>query len=411
MRADYDVNNYENDNIKYTAHKKDGNREKVWMLGAKERTMNVYNLHSLKMSALEDVKVQAPWSTDKLDRDNYKTGTKKPTVKAGSAYKIHKTGVNLQVQSTIYMLDESFYSGDALTEVKKFNEQSLKSHEELLDKIKGIKDSSNGARAFGYSSLPGGYDEELAREVPAFKNEFTNVIGDKREKYSDSEFAKVFEKTKIKTKVEIPGVDTVVDGVYLNKHYDDADYTDKDFEGSRGMSIKVDGKSFNLNPEAYDIKDSILTKGSSTEVNKCKDEAAREFYRQLHSATKAGMSWYKEDFEGVLQVTITSTVHVSLDTDYSIIWDNLSDWRDRVGVKPYNVGKPALVPYDGSSSVNVVGESPNATVKIPAGDVGAGYGFMFKDIELGGVKYGTACLLTNPYLFEVRGNVYDDISK
>lgn len=410
MRSDYDIENYEVDNKRGTAKKEEGNREPVWVLGGKERTMQVYNLHSLKITGMDSNKVQAPWSTDKRDKKNTQD-TGRPTVKAGSAWKMHKTNVNLQVQSTLYLLDESFYSGEYLKEVKSFNQNAVKEHEDLVNSVKNAIGSKIGGQPFVYSSLPGGYDAKLALKHPEFKNKFTNVINGSKQEYTDSEFAKVFSKTQTKTLVKNMDITTSITSSYLNKNYEDKEYTESDFKGDRRMSINVNGKTLDVKPSVLNVDKSILTVNGVGEVNKEKNNALKAYYRQLQKATKPGMSWYKEDFEGVLQVTVTTNIQFELDSDYSIIWDNLSDWTDTKGVKVYNEAKPKDEKFDGSTDVNLTtrSSSPNTTAKIPAGMTGAGYGFMFENVNIGNINYGDISLMTSPYLFEVRGNVYDNV--
>lgn len=410
MRSDYDIENYEVDNEKGTAKKEEGNREPVWVLGGKERTMQVYNLHSLKITGMDSNKVQAPWSTDKRDKQNTQD-TGRPTVKAGSAWKMHKTNVNLQVQSTLYLLDENFYSGEYLREVDSFNKSAVKGHEDLVKSVKNAIENKTDGQPFVYSSLPGGYDAKLASEHREYKNKFTNVINGSKREYSDSEFAKVFSKTQTKTLVNNMDVTTSVTSSYLNKNYEDEEYTESDFKGDREMVVSVNGESFSTNPSVLNVDESILTIDGVGEVNKEKNNALKAYYRQLQKATKPGMSWYKEDFEGVLQVTITTNIQFELDSDYSIIWDNLSDWTDTEGVKVYDEAKPKEERFDGNSDVNLTtgSSSPNTTAKIPAGMTGAGYGFMFENVNIGSTNYGDIVLMTSPYLFEVRGNVYDNV--
>lgn len=412
MRSDYNVDNYEINGQEGSAKNPEGNREKVWVLGSKERTMNVHNLYSLKITGAEETKVQAPWSTDSRDKQHFKD-TGKPTVKAGSAYKLSKTSVNLQVQSIVYLLDESFYSGNALAEVRAFNQKAIESHQELLDKTRDcvVNSGENGSYNFVYTSLPGGYDENFARKYNMFANKFTNVVKGLRHEYSDSQFSKVFNKTKVKSKVNYYDVGTSVSANYLNKEYDDSDYSTSDYAGTRGMDIKIDGKSYNVSPSLLNVTSNVLLDNPVDEVSKSKNEVLKEYYSQLQRATRAGKTWYKEDFEGVLQVTITSNISFQLDSDYSIIWDNLSDWQDKVGVSPYGEAKPSEEKYNGDSSVKIIKSNPNITNKIPAGEIGAGYGFLINDVELDGVDFGTTCMMLKPYLFEVRGNVYDDVSK
>lgn len=413
MRSDYDVENYEVDNVAGSAKKQEGNREKVWVLGSKKRTMNVHNLYSIKITGAEQTKVQAPWSTDNRDKQNYDS-TGKPTVKAGSVYKLSKTAVNLQVQSVVYLLDESFFSGSALDEVKDFNKEAISAHNELLEKVKGCskEGGDNGSYNFIYTSLPGGYDENIASKYSCFTNKFTNVVKGSKHEYEDSQFSKVFNKTKVKPKVNYSDIGTTISASYLNKEYDgDSDYTSNDYEGTRGMQITIDGKNFNLNPSALNVTSDVLLDNPVDEVSKSKNDALRKYYSQLEKSTDVGMSWYKEDFEGVLQVTITSNIPLQLDSDYSIIWNNLSDWQDKTGVRPYEVAKPSEIEYNGDSDVKIIDSNPNITSKIPAGEIGAGYGFLIDDVELNGVDFGTACMMLQPYMFEVRGNIYDDVSK
>ena len=203
---------------------------------------------------------------------------------------------------------------------------------------------------------------------------FTNEINGTKQEYSDSEFAKVFSKTQTKTLVKNMDATTSVTSSYLNKNYEDEEYTESDFKGDRKMVVSVNGETFTTNPNVLNVDESILTIEGVGEVNKEKNNALKAYYRQLQKATKPGMSWYKEDFEGVLQVTITTNIQFELDSDYSIIWDNLSDWTDTEGVKVYDEAKPKEERFDGNSDVELTtgSSSPNTTAKIPAGMTGAG---------------------------------------
>ena len=194
----------------------------------------------------------------------------------------------------------------------------------------------------------------------------------------------------------------------MNKDYGDAELTQNDFARNRGMTIKVAGREFNLNPDCLNIDSSMLGGTSTNSEEECRNDAISSFYKQLEQGTRAGYEWYKEDFEGILQVNITSGILVELDSDYSMIWDNLSDWTDSVGVKPYDIAKPSEV--SSGSHTRTTGNC-NITSKIPAGEIGAGYGFIMENLSIGGANFGNVCIMLEPYLFEVRGNVYDNISQ
>lgn len=402
MRADYSEDNWEV--MKKTPNQANGDRQKVWMLGRNTRLFNIENYHKIELIDGEETKVRAPWSTDKKDKEILET-TNLPVVKAGTAYKCTDTTYTYNISSIVYLQDPNMVATEDKSAVVEQNNKMLKEHSDLVNTMlqMGNNKRTNDAYAFVYTSLPGGYDKELVNAgYEEFNNKFTNVINGTRHIYDTSEFSNDLKQTQTKIKSANAEVtSTLVSANYLNKNYEtDKNYTNSDYASTvRSMVINVpnsglfDGYSRTLNLTNTNTGSISTATDNYTKVMKNNLE---EFDRLLEEGTDNNL-WYKEDYEGIIAVKLSTQVTIKLTSDYSLVWGNSSDWTD---------SSPVQISTDDCPKNN---NDLNIEAKIPSGYAGVGYGLTVNKVNINGHIFGGLTLLWQPYMFNIRGNIYDDI--
>lgn len=393
MKADYNEQAYE-DGGSYIR-----DREPVWVLSKQKRTLNTYNVHTISLTGATEPIVQAPWSTDKLDRDNEAdSATGKPTAKAGLVVKPKAMTVEYTIKSTVWLHDTRFVKPNLRSSVEAKNQAILKEHSDIIDQFLGmgrnLRDS--GRYAFGYSSIPGAYDLDMVgRGFIQLKNNFENVVNGTRKNYSDSQIGDALEQTKLTIlKANATQGATSATGFYVNKIE-----TDNDAQMSRTMTLNIPASGL-ASASTKNISLSVEQAGTnrgSTESGQCMTDGLIKMNTLLETGPGAH-SWYKEDYEGMVCVTLTTKVTITLEGGYSVLWRALSDWRDLSPIEPYTDARPLAS-----------GSQQSIQPIISAGNAGIGYGIMTDNFSVGSHDFGQVALLWKPYLFNIRASAYDDV--
>ena len=390
MRADYIEHDYE-------GNQSPDARAKVWMLSKQKRTLYTYNVHTVELSGLTEPGVQAPWSTDKQDKDN-ETATNKPTVKAGLVVKPTQVTAEYTIKSTVWLQDTRFVAARNKGLAESRNAAALKEHSDLVNQFLGMGQNKrdDGYYAFGYSSIPGAYDLDMVgRGVTELKNNFENVVNGTRKYYSDSQVGDTLDQTQLTTAKAVSSRSTLAaTGFYTNK-----------LEGSNDANID---RSFTINLPASGLaaatsktitlsSKNVGASSGSGEHAACITDGLTKIDTLLESGS-GNNSWYREDYEGMVCVTLTTKVTIQLEGGYSVLWRALSDWRDLTPIQPYTTAKPQ------ASS-----RQQEIQPIIKAGEAGIGYGIMTDNLQVGNYDFGRVSLLWKPYLFHIRASAYDDV--
>lgn len=432
MRADYIEDVYEVKGADGEMHPMttpdvagDNDREIVWTLGKNMRSFVAYDSHYIGFEGDAKTEVLAPWSTDKHDKDM--AAEEGPTVKAGGAIKAKANTSTIKITSVMHIIDPAF-AEDAAAQLAA-NAERLAEHNYLVDKVlsmgKDLRDTGN--YAFLYSSLPGSYDVDLVNAGhDEFYNEFQNYING-YVTYPDNIMngsTPYLDQTRLLLARHDAAVDgmTEIKAYYLNKEYEDSDFTNGKV---RSVDINVD--AVGLAPAiSKKVTAQLYTGTNETIAEKTLEEitlAQEELDDILEEAVGSRWDWYKEDYEGIVQVVLTTTIDISLEGDYSIVWPKLSEWLDLEAVKPYEHAVPfdtdinlgSIVQSYAESNVGgtsiTAGSIAGATNKIPAGGVGMGYGLLSGDVSFRGISFGKLALLYEPYKFRVRAAITDDINR
>ena len=390
MRADYNEHAYEGGSTS-------GDRQPVWMLSKQQRALYTYNVHTVSLTGMTDMGVQAPWSTDKPDKDN-EEASGKPTVKAGLVVK--PTGVTAEytIKSTIWLHDPQFVAPSQRNSVKSANAKMLKEHSDVVNQFlsMGQNKRDDGYYAFGYSSIPGAYDLDMVgRGFSELKNRFENVVGGTRKSYSDSQVGEVINQTQLTmAKASATQSSLAASGFYVNKLEGQ-----NDANMSRSFKIELPASGL-AQASTKTINLSVQQAGTSmgsSEHDQCKEDGLSKINTLLETGTGTH-NWYKEDYEGLVCVTLTTKVTIKLEGGYSVLWRALSDWQDSTPIRPYEEMKPTA------------SSNPNSIKPIIAkGDAGIGYGILTDNFTVGNHDFGQVSLLWKPYMFHIRASAYDDV--
>lgn len=459
MRADYDIHAIPGCDNKYANY----DRQPVWVLCGHKRIFKYANIHQIKLTAGGQTNVSGTWSSDARDakytqQSPSSEGLGHPVIKAGAAYKVDSSSASYTITSVAYVPDPLFYdpnNGDR-DKANAIIKQAVKDHELLINRLCDLSTEGGTSDLFLYSNIPGAYDKNAVNIYSGFKTPLSNSplygrngknTNYERYIYSEGNGENNFKdlkKVKLNVKnrqiVKPAASATTITGCYFDKNFESND-TQKtrtlslDFRGSeRTISLSPDTIVPSALAVASELNEHPDEVNGYDEVANLKAKNRLNFYNSMENGT-GNYDWYKEDFEGVIELTFTTTVSVAdCSSDYSVIWPQLSDWLDIKPVVPYSdlyprtetdtkTDIPCEDEYEKLSShktktqtccsnlTQIVQRSVKGNSSVHSGyQTGVGIGISLRDIKLGEVDYGDVTMLWKPYLFDIRGSIYDDIT-
>lgn len=329
----------------------------AWVLayGKREAKFTDY----ITIQAIEGkTQARAPWSRDRVDRENEKGY---PVDKAGMAIRaVADDEMKIQVDCYFHIQDPAYSPGA--------EDVSNRSFANMLTAFNQIYNKLIDPNSYGfYSNLW----EASSSNAP----ECYYVKPSKSWAHSESP----------KTRLESNGNVNVTHYVTTNYYVvDGKEPYSGSFQGNHG-TITLSGRDFYLQGRYFNGLGNVYAKS---------DQILNSVLEFNNGTTK---SWYSENYEGIALAHIQAVYYIKgLEADYAQVHSQLSDW-----VTKMNELAEAL-PYQGDASQNVIEE----------GDFGIGTVANIGSFTWPG-NYGKDYTWNNvyptftPYLFGIRGSVYD----
>lgn len=328
----------------------------VWVLAAGARTFNANDVvridHIQGPSPM--IIMKAPWSRDYEDR-----GRENNVAKAGQAYNVETKRNIIDVNMWVTLIDPNFVEPSARAGIVSANQQKLNEYGQAMENILNA-----GADAWKFATnLRGGSTSGSLMYNP--------ITGLNQEDRLKTEL-KYIRKNTTRTTVSF-------DCMRSNGNVDGYQY--KIANGLQDYSVSTPAGSVTYTDAWKPIT------GLADQLTK----AQSNLNKLLHKAP--GKGWYKEDYEGIIVVHMQGQIGLSDGgkSDYTQIYRHESDWRTATNdnslalVNKY-AGKQKIPPK--MNGVMVEFDVPEFTVS----------GKTVKDLPMCGT----------PYMFDERGNVFDD---
>lgn len=334
---------YQDSNDPFSAFKN------VWVLAAGKKTFisNDYVKIELKNS---DVSVTAPWSRDSEDKVD-KNGNVRtiPTAKSGNTIKTSADGATLQVDVYYHIQDPNFVDPSQRTTLQAKNDAKAKQFDDMVNSIASAFE--NNGVSF-YSNLFQSTTAETVHKVSA-----PSYFKDYSEK-SILKFAQPIT-TSVKSQTKAYYID--VNGV--------ADYT------TSARKININGNSVPVTEKWADIS-AVRS-----------EEVMKGLLEQNAGYTK---KWYSEDYEGIIVVHKTYLIAINnLESTYAQIHPQTSD-----SLTKRNELAQDLKFAQGSET-------------LIEDHFGIGVEYRLPSLTINNETFSNIVIPSKPYLFDIRGAVYD----
>lgn len=330
--------------------------KEVWILASGERTFKSYD--SVTFEILDSkITVDAPWSRDREDKyinpeknDSALIARNTPTIKSGSMIKADASGTTLRITASIHLQDPAFVPESQRTALHAKNDQIIDEYDDMVKDI--ITKLENDGISY-YSNLLQAATAETIHFIPS-GNDVVDLSA--------------------KTTIRLANPIDVRTNIYTFAAYLDND--DK-ADTPAGRTFKV--KEQNL----------VLKRWKDTNIIKS-NQILKELLVENGGDEIPG--WYHESYEGIIIVTRVYLLELqNLMSTYTQVHPYLSDWQTE---RNAHAKELSFVP-------------DNKFTLIKAGQFGIGLEIRFPEIDLGGQNHKVV-LTGYPYLFDIRGSVYDN---
>jgi hypothetical protein len=328
----------------------------VWILANGERVFKSHDLVTFEILESK-IDVFAPWSRDREDRwvdpnSNNPTARTIPTLKSGSMLKADASGTTLRVTVNVHMQDPAFLPESQRATLQAKNDGIIEKYDNMVKDI--IERLKKDGLSY-YSNLLQATTPETIHYIPS-----GNSVID----------------LSAKTTIRLAAPVDVHTNIFTFAAYVDNDNkADYDPAGNRTINIKGQNIQIKRWQDINIIKSNAILKELLVENGG--DEIP---------------GWYNESFEGIIIVSRVYLLELqNLMSTYTQVHPYLSDWQTE---RNANAKELSFVP-------------DNKFTLIKAGQFGIGLEIRFPEIDLGGQNHKVV-LNGYPYLFDIRGSVYDN---
>ena len=386
-----------------TRHADGSDLSDVWMLASDTDKVQFYDLLDFFLDEGETV-VRAPWSRDYYAQDATDPNTKESVnmLTAGSAYHVVTSNSKLYVTGVVHYWDVNFFEpGSPERAAAEADNQITQAY---MDSVNGLLDSINDDNFGFYTNQIGGttYGSKF-RQWPdmnpeIFKGEeYISATGktlsytDPLEKYPKLQLTVNSEKGYVKNNKKIT-YSTVLGDYRLN-----GGWTVWDSEQAQGDTRWTDTElhrfiaGINIDSERRLKEVLVNDRGDSTDF------------------LPSNGGWYNEDYEGIKVLVFQALIEIpAITSNPATLYEKLSDFRSDMNQWAPEMKHP-IMQVDGTGAR---GYGDNVILK--KNSVGAGTYIDFPGMTIysggingGGQQLSNWTVVWKPYLFGVRGSVFD----
>jgi len=337
--------------MKYQDSHENSEFKDVWVLAAGEKTFISNDYVQIELTG-NNLNVIAPWSRDREDKlDESGRPRTIPTIKSGNTIKADANTTTMQIDAYIHLQDPNFVEPSRQASVQTHNNKRIKEIDDMVDSI-AEKFRKDGVSF--YSNM--------------FQATTDNTV---HKTTSPNFFQDLTSKTILNMANPITTNVTAQTKAYYLDANDTADYT------TPTRTITINGQTISVKNRWKDIS------------------AVRSQKKLAEILEKNGgdkiKNWYNEDYEGIIIVHKRYVIAINnVTSTYAQVHPQHSDWltaRNELAQQLKHISTPDIL--------------------IPEKQFGIGVEYRLPKLTINGQKFDNIVIPSAPYIFDIRGSVYD----